>query len=240
MPSAKPFASLCFLSFERPEFLATAIESAIFHADEPMEVIVHDDGSTNQLVRDYLWNAHACGQISLLMLNPAGHNEGQGIALNRMFHAARGDLVIKADQDLVFNPRWLTRTREIMEDPRVGLLGLFRYHHEPVDCARTQISANAPRGHGYHTHICGSGFAMRRAHWRGIWGPFEERNPSFGEDWDMQRRVSASYGFHCALADEDLVVNQGFGIGPSTVVTGHGQVQAIKPGPKLIDGGLDL
>lgn len=233
-------ATLCFLSYERPEFLQRAITTAITGCNEPVEVIVHDDGSTNRELLKLLYTLHQKGAVSSVILNAPGVNQGQGVALNRMFRMATGDPIIKLDQDLIFKPGWLEGVRRILADPLVGLLGLFKYLHEPVDWRRTLISDHdlatghfrseakaqalgclpvdrLPRGYSFHTHICGSGFAVPRSVWN-IIGPFEERWDSFGEDWEFQRDIHAHPVLFNALPDEDLVENIGFGIGPSTVV----------------------
>jgi GT2 family glycosyltransferase len=234
---------LCFLSYERPAYLRAAIESALKHADEPLEVIVHDDGSTNPAVWDYLWDAHAQGQISHLMLNPPGHNEGVGVAMNRCFKVATGDILIKADQDLVFQSGWLATVRGLLDplgssshpDKAIGLLSGYRYWHDPCDWRKTLIASW--EGWDEHEYVMGSFMAIPRAAWEEL-GPFMQRSPSFSEDHAFQRKVTTSGHWVCGTPHADIMFNQGYGIGPSTVVTGHGQVREIKPGPKLV--GLDL
>lgn len=252
-------ATLCFLSYERPQFLPTAIETAIAGCDEPVEVIVHDDGSTNPELLKYLYTIHQKGIVSSVILNAPGVNQGQGVALNRMFRMATGDVIIKLDHDLIFKPGWLAKVREILADDRVGLLGLFKYELEPVDWRKTIITdarlaggdwgkrikrppiahAELPRGYSFHTHICGSGFAVPRRVWEAL-GPFEERWESFGEDWDFQKRVAGHPNWFNALPDDDLVTNQGFGLGPSTVVVagegGQPEPRHIHKFPMLVGG----
>lgn len=244
------FATCCILSYERPEFLEEMLGTMVAHAAYPMEVIVHDDGSTNTHTRQWLHELVGIGAISTLIENPPGHNQGQGIALNRMFGMAKGDYIIKLDQDLLFKPNWLARAVEILdrnadeadrnsdiphEFPEIGLLGLFKYEHEPVDYRKT-----LQEDFGFwekHTHICGSGFVMTRRAWEEF-GPFEERSAAFAEDYDMQCRVSDRRGWACGLPPEDLVANQGFGLGPSTVVVqkenGELTSRDIQTGPRLV------
>lgn len=238
------YASLCFLSYNRPNFLSQAIATATANAGEPVEVIVHDDGSIDDGLLDYLTRMQRGGLISKLILSPPGHNEGQGKALNAMFNIASGDPIIKLDQDLIFEPGWLVKVNDILSDQRVGLLGLFKYEHHPVDWRQTGIDdmpggvVSAPVGYSFHTHICGSGFALPRRVWEEL-GPFEEHSDAFAEDADMQARVHKSRDWYNALPDEDLVVNQGFGPGPSTVVFHDTEVDGgigvakINHGPKV-------
>jgi glycosyltransferase involved in cell wall biosynthesis len=233
------YPTLCFLSYNRPQFLKQAIETALEHAGEKVEIIVHDDGSTDRELLKYLYTIHQKGIVSSVILNAPGVNQGQGVALNRMFRMATGDPIIKLDHDLIFKPDWLLRCRAILQDPRVGLLGLFKYHHEPVNWQTTIITDpvlmemgyshhGLPRGYSFHTHICGSGMVIPRRVWERL-GPFPERWESFGEDWEFQKRVAATPGMFNALPDEDLVENVGFGVGPSTVVVANQETGAPEP-----------
>lgn len=235
-------ATLCILSFNRPQFLPQCLESAR-NAGVPIEIIVHDDGSTDGELLTYLYQEHAEGLISSLILNAPGYNQGQGVALNRMFRMATGDPIIKIDHDLVFEPGWLAKAKEILErDPHVGLLGLFKYWQDPVDWRKTVITdvdlrerfpaLSPPIGHAYHTHICGSAMVIPRRVWE-VLGPFEEHSDAFAEDAVFQAAVNKSLNWFCALPDEDLVTNNGFGIGPSTVVIAEDTVQPIRKEPRI-------
>lgn len=233
-------ASLCFLSYERPQFLIQAVTSALDYAREPVEVIIHDDGSRDPQVRQVIHDLLNVDGVSTAIINPPGHNQGQGVALNRMFRIATGDPIIKLDQDLIFQPGWLAKTREILADERVGLLGLFKYWHDPVDWRKTGIEVwGTPPTHSFYTHICGSGMAIPRRVWEEL-GPFAEHWDSFGEDWGFQQTVHGSGRWLNALPSEDLVTNQGFGIGPSTVVVagpnGQPTVHKINKRPRLVGG----
>jgi glycosyltransferase involved in cell wall biosynthesis len=223
------FASCCVLSYQRPLFLRDCL-SSLADAGAPFELIIHDDGSTDPEVRRGLLTAVDDG--ATVTLNAPGHNQGQGTALNRMFSIAAGDPIIKLDQELIFEPGWLTKVTALMDaNPPLGLLGLMHYHHDPVDSAKTMIAQL--EGWSMRTHILGSAFAVKRACWEQL-GPFEEHSPAFAEDWSFQRKVTDSDAWVCGLPDEDLVSNQGFGIGPSTVVLPGPQIARIHNGPRLI------
>lgn len=235
-------ATLCILSYNRPQFLPECIESAR-DAGVPVEIIVHDDGSTDGELLSWLYQAHADGLISSLILNAPGYNQGQGVALNRMFSMATGDPIVKIDHDLVFSSGWLVKAKEILAaSANVGLLGLFKYELDPVDWRKTVITdvelghrygfLKKPIGFSYHTHICGSAMVIPRAVYETL-GPFEEHSEAFAEDADYQQRVHESLNWFCALPDDDLVVNRGFGIGPSTVVVGPDTVQSIHKEPRI-------
>jgi glycosyltransferase involved in cell wall biosynthesis len=236
-------ASCCVLSYNRPDFLRECVGSLVSGARAPLELIVHDDGSTDGAVYPLLGELASMG--ATVLMNKPGHNQGVGTAINRMFKIATGDPLIKIDQDLIFHPNWLEHVqallagnrdrslanaaaREWASEPRIGLLGLLHYHHEPVDSAKT-IKAD----HGAwteHTHILGSAFALTREAWE-TFGPLAEHSEAFAEDWERMKEIEASGLMVNALPPSDLCFNRGFGIGPSTVVVAEGQVASIHHGP---------
>lgn len=230
------YASIVLLSYERPQFLAACIEN-LKEAGEPFELIVHDDGSTNEEVHQILDSLQRTGAASTVILQPPEHNEGVGEAVRKGFACAQGDVLIKVDQDLVFSAGWLTRVREMLDDDLVGAAGLFSYHHDPVDVEKTRIlGAVPPNGmeHFYVTDFVGSAFAIPR-HVYEKCGPIEAHSTAFAEDIALKERIKAA-GYHMALPNEDIAVNIGFGVGPSTVVVAPGQVQSIEQSPKLQPG----
>lgn len=254
-----PFASLCFLSFNRPQFIGQAIETAIENAGYPVEVIVHDDGSNDETV-NLLLELRRQGMISTLLLNQPGWNEGQGIALNRMFHLAKGDPICKLDHDLVFAEGWLAKSVRILEanetassgifrqpgsepQPRIGALGLFPYHTEPVNYEDMLIDGWGEGDTAWEQHqdFVGSAMVIPREAWEHF-GPFQERSAAFAEDHDFKMRVTTGKrnptDWAVALTPEQLVHNQGFGEGPSTVVVrknGELTSRAIRPEPYIIE-----
>ncbi len=230
------YASLCMLSYERPDFLNTSLDSISEDKTYPYEFIIHDDGSTEIEERRILDDALMAGEISTLITNPPDHNQGQGIALNRMFGAAKGDPLIKLDADLTYRVGWLRETcRLFRQHPDIGLIGLLHYHHEPVDSRETVIERHDD--YSIHTHILGSGFAVRRQCWEEL-GPFEEHSDAFAEDWSFQVKVTESEKWKCALPKDSLVANHGMGVATSTVVVDHGVVAKIHKTPHIINNHL--
>lgn len=249
------FASCCLLSYERPDFLRTALATLVAHAEYPLELIVHDDGSRNEQVKIALRQLQDHGLISTLIQNSPGHNEGVGVAVNRCFDVARGDYLLKLDQDLVFEPGWLRKAVAIFEgnednwdlheddgEPIIGALGFFRYGAEPVryedmfirdwggvadECSWEQ-----------HEDFVGSAMMFDRDTWERF-RPFPERSAAFAEDLEFKTKLKA-HGYAMALPKEDLVRNLGFGYGPSTVVAkdkdGALTAAKIKEGPRLLGG----
>lgn len=244
------FASCCLLSYERPELVRDAITSCVLNAGFPLELIVHDDGS-NEETLNVLLELRQAGLISTLMLNAPGHNEGQGIALNRMFNAAKGDPIVKLDQDLIFEPDWLARSVALLDaveqekwrgqalgPPMIGALGLFKYHHEPCHWQKEKLRTWVNGGIEWEKHkdFVGSAMVIPRLAWEEF-GPFEERSPAFAEDAVFKFAIRDSDGWCNALFPDDLAENVGFGLGPSTVNVpgpdGEPVTAKIKDGPKV-------
>lgn len=233
------YASLCFLSYKRPQFVVEAILSAVQNAGYPVEVLVHDDGSGPDVIAPLL-SLLDQGYVSHLTLNRQGHNEGVGEAIRRMFDMAQGDPVIKLDQDMLFEPDWLRDTINIMTaDPAVGMFGFFKYNLDPVDWRKMQIHV-APDAVGfrmvpayhYTRQFCGSGFAIPRSVLRDL-GPLDAHLDAFNEDSNFMAKVRAG-GMELALPDDDFAKNRGFGIGPSTVVEEGYVVHSIHHEPYVI------
>lgn len=240
------YASCCVLSYERPGFLRTAVESLLHRADAPLELIVHDDGSESHEVRGLLQRWVADGVVSTAILNPPGHNQGVGEAMRRMFALATGDPIIKIDQDLIFKDGWLAKVNEILDTNaadlalgtsremgvrRIGALGAFRYWHAPVHHDQMLIQER-----GLWTEVedfVGSFVAVPRAVYEDF-GPFETHSEAFAEDVVFKKKLQAA-GLALALPAEDIAHNQGFGVGPSTVVTAPGTVRSIHKEPVLHD-----
>lgn len=242
--------SMCVLSYNRLSFLKDTIRSMVGTATTPLEIIVHDDGSSEPGLREWLTCMVECGGISHLILNPAGHNEGQGIAVNRMAAIAKGSIIVKCDQDLVFKPGWDRalidtfganyRSSKAKNRDRIGALGLFKYHVEPVH--HEEMYLHSVRHEGIEWDVCkdfvGSLLAMPRDAWK-ILGPWDERSVAFAEDAVWKQRITGLPGWCCALTPQDYVENRGFGVGPSTLVKGFdsegaGILQRINYEPALV------
>lgn len=258
-PVQAPYASVCLLSYQRAKSVRRTISSAITNAGYPFELIVHDDGSDEETV-EVLREFHRNGLISLLLLNAPSHNEGQGIALERMFKAATGDPIVKMDQDLEFEEDWLKRSVGLIrknygvltdgplgegesEQPRIGCLGLFKYHHPPVHHEDMLIASRRAADERFELvkDFVGSCMVIPRAAYEKF-GPFETRSPAFAEDAVFKQKVEADPNWTNALFKEDLATNFGFGLGPSTVAIqdpneaeGVAMPAAIHDGPFLID-----
>jgi len=238
------FASCCLLSFNRAQFVEEAILTLSANAGFPLELIVHDDGSTDPEVRDVLRRFVDSGAISTLIENPPDHNQGVGNATRRMFDIAQGDPIIKIDQDLIFMPGWLRHVVDVLqrnqvardidaEEPAIGALGLFKYHAAPVHHAE-MFKRSWSYWHEVQDFV-GSALVVPRVFYEEH-GPFATHSDAFAEDVEFKTKLQDA-GLALGLTVDDYVVNQGFGLGPSTVAIDDGQGRptsaTIKHGPKI-------
>jgi len=128
------YASLCVLSYERPDFLIRSLESLKENTKYPYELIVNDDASLNQKVSSYLTEQYFNGHISHLILN-SGQNMGVGRAFRNCIGVSNGDYIFKLDADLEYKPGWLETVVNIIENNKdAGCVGLFNYlNYVPTD-----------------------------------------------------------------------------------------------------------
>jgi glycosyltransferase involved in cell wall biosynthesis len=105
---------------ETLDVLKVSLESMRRDAGLPFDLMVFDNGSCPE-VRDYLVNEKDEGRIQYLILS--GKNMGKGGAWNVMLAGAPGEIIGYTDSDVLFSPKWLSRSVEILETyPNVGMV----------------------------------------------------------------------------------------------------------------------
>ena len=131
----KNLASLIVLAYERPEFLHRMMTSLLtVDSGYPMEIIVHNDGSTEDEVFQYLTSLAHEKKITIL-INNCGQNVGIEQSVRRGIACSSGDYIFKLDTDLEFTPGWLGKAVAILEhEETVGAVGLIDYRkYDPAD-----------------------------------------------------------------------------------------------------------
>jgi glycosyltransferase involved in cell wall biosynthesis len=182
-----------------------AVESALNQTLPPLEVIVVNDGSTDDTaealapVRDHVQHIYQA-------------NSGVAEARNRGVLAASGDLIAFLDADDVWLPAKLERqTAAFAADPQPALVhcGVVITNRwlQPIG-ERTEglFGANVRErmlvGQGGALHASGSTMVVTRTAFDAI-GPFDARLPP-SEDWDMTFRIARD--FEIAFVPEPLVL----------------------------------
>ena len=108
----KPLASIIITNYNYGRFLPEAIDSALNQNYQPIEVIVVDDGSTDnsqQIIANY-------GEQIIPLLK---ENGGQGSAFNAGFAVSRGEVVCFLDADDVMLPSAIALAVELLRDPNI-------------------------------------------------------------------------------------------------------------------------
>ena len=105
---------------ETLDVLKVCMESMREDAGLPFDLMVFDNGSCAE-VRDFLVKEKEEGRIQYLIL--AEKNMGKGGAWNVMLAGAPGEIISYTDSDVLFSPKWLSRSVEILETfPNVGMV----------------------------------------------------------------------------------------------------------------------
>lgn len=103
-----PYVSVVINNFNYGRFLGAAIESALAQSYQNREIIVVDDGSTDdslEIVRSFGDRIHLVSK----------ENGGQSSAFNAGFAACRGEIVCLLDADDLFLPGKIKRIVEVFE-----------------------------------------------------------------------------------------------------------------------------
>jgi glycosyltransferase involved in cell wall biosynthesis len=105
---------------ETLDVLKVSLESMRRDAGLPFDLMVFDNGSCEE-VREFLINEKEEGRIQYLILSEK--NMGKGGAWNVMLAGAPGEIIAYTDSDVLFSPKWLSRSVEILEIfPNVGMV----------------------------------------------------------------------------------------------------------------------
>jgi GT2 family glycosyltransferase len=207
-------ASVGVATFDNLVFLKLCLSAVLENADQPKEVVVVDNGSSDGTT-EYL--------RALAQLHPTvraifnGENVGFAEGMNQALASASGNLVIFLNDDTVVSPRWLSRLARHLEDPALGLLGAvtnrsgdeaeirtkYRTYGEFLEFAGSIARSRA----GRRRDVSGLSMfctAMRRS----VYEEVGELDEGFGlglfEDDDYVRRTRGA-GLVVACAEDVLV-----------------------------------
>jgi glycosyltransferase involved in cell wall biosynthesis len=199
-PGPVPSFSIFIPAYQAAAFIAEAVESALAQTVEAHEVIVCDDGSTDETVTAL---APYRGQIVLLRRPHRGVNAAKNAAIS----AASGDFVVELDADDVFEPERLRALGELgAARPDLDLLGTDLYYEEAsVRNGRFYEFTEFPLEH-QRLRILETCFvacpALRRSRVLEI-GGFDESLDIAG-DWDLFIRLILE-GSRVGIVDEPLM-----------------------------------
>jgi glycosyltransferase involved in cell wall biosynthesis len=197
--------SVIIPTFNRAAVVAEAIASVYAGGVDDVEVLVVDDGSTDE-------TAEAVRRFDRVRY-VRQKNGGPASARNRGIRMARGETVAFLDSDDVFRPGKLANdvrllaahpeAAAVVSDASVWVAGelsaasWFRARGLPVEPGPPRLLSQYPPAWAHMHMLAPSAMAIRSAALRRI-GPFDETLRSF-EDWDFElRMISACDVLVCA------------------------------------------
>ena len=135
-PERITVAVLTYLPFlsgfyeEGLDVLKASLESMRKDASLPFDLMIFDNGSCAE-AQDYLIAEKEAGRIQYLLLSEK--NVGKGGAWNMILAGAPGEIITYADSDILYYPKWLSRSVEILETfPNVGMVTARPYRTPPA------------------------------------------------------------------------------------------------------------
>ncbi len=135
-PERITVAVLTYLPFlsgfyeEGLDVLKASLDSMRKDAGLPFDLMIFDNGSCAE-ARDYLIEEKEKGNIQYLLLSEK--NVGKGGAWNMILAGAPGEIIAYADSDILYYPKWLSRSVEILETfPNVGMVTARPYRTPPA------------------------------------------------------------------------------------------------------------
>lgn len=112
--------SIVMLTWNQVTFTQLCIESVYKHTPEPFELIVVDNGSTDETVT-YLEKLASEHENVKLVLNPS--NRGYAGGNNQGLALAKGETIVLLNNDTVVSPGWLSALQKALERDGVGVAG---------------------------------------------------------------------------------------------------------------------
>ena len=112
--SSRDSVSVVIPCYNGAPFLRETIESALAQTSPPLEILVIDDGSTDE-------SAAIAESFGPPVRVVRQHNQGESVARNRGIDEARGEWVALLDADDKWEPSKLMRQMEVAEDGVVAI-----------------------------------------------------------------------------------------------------------------------
>ena len=199
---AMPRVTVVIATYNYGQYLAGAVESVLAQSFDDYEVVVVDDGSTDDtdtVIEPFL--SHP--KITLLRTD----HLGQPAAKNAGIRRASGDLIAFLDADDLWLPDKLSKQTALFDrNPELGVAYTRRYwmneHGERFEKAEATMHRGQVLGKMFQTNfVCFSSCMVHRRVFDRV-GTFDEQIP-LAIDYDLWLRVARFYDFD--YVDEPLV-----------------------------------
>lgn len=202
MTAAQPATTVIIPAYNQGHYLGQAIDSALAQTRDDFEIIVVDDGSTDDTAA--VARAYAADARVRYIHQP---NAGLSAARNTGIRNARGRYLTFLDSDDLFLPQKLEQlTAHLEADSRLGLVSGQAI---PIDESGARLGAifDQPLPDEGRRLLLGNplhvGSVLLRRSWQEKVGLFDETLRSY-EDWDMWLRLALA---GCPMASLDTPVS---------------------------------
>lgn len=163
--SSRPSVSIVIPTFNRAAWLEGAVTSALGQDYEDLDVLVVDDGSTDETAT--VLKRIAGGADPLRFRFVKQENAGQAAAINRGWGDARGDLVGYLSDDDRLLPGAIARLAEALQADRDAVISYPGYHvideHDEILDTIRPMEYSALEGLRLHDTAIGPGALIRRS-----------------------------------------------------------------------------
>ena len=199
-----PRVSVIIPTYNRAHLLAQAIDSVLAQTFRDWELIVVDDGSTDNSAE----RVKAVDDARLHYLRQS--HRGIGAAMNAGLATTRGEYIARLDSDDLWLPEFLqTQTQVLDRQPDIGLVYARAVGRDSAGKALSYVLGIPPRyppdsfkSMVYDDCTCNITVLVRKACLDRV-GPYDESLHAH-EDWDIWLRVARHYSF--AFTDQVLAV----------------------------------
>jgi glycosyltransferase involved in cell wall biosynthesis len=188
-PGARPLVSVVIPSYNRAQYIAETIESVLAQTYPNIEVIVIDDGSTDDTAKVVERFAH---QIRYVIQE----NSERGASRNHGLRLATGEYIAFLDSDDLWLPRMAEQCVDYLEArPDVGVVYADAMQIDDRGNELRVLRVRGPSGQVTdslleRTFIFMAAHLVRTSAVREIGGFCEDRQLSGSEDWEMWVRLS--------------------------------------------------
>ncbi|MEI6634672.1 MAG: glycosyltransferase, partial [Chlamydiota bacterium] len=177
-PPGQPRVSVVIPCHNLGHYLDETVDSVLCQTLQDFEIIIVDDGSTDEYTRKLL-SAYAKPRTTVITIG----NKGPSGARNEGVRRARAPFVLCLDADDVLDPSCLEKCCRVLEEQReVGVASFWyrafgekEWEYTPASCALNDILVE--------NRLCGNSMFRRRA-WEEV-GGYDESFRSGYEDWEF-------------------------------------------------------
>jgi glycosyltransferase involved in cell wall biosynthesis len=130
----KPLVSILVPAYNAAQYISQTLDSALFQTWQNIEIIVVDDGSTDntlKIIRSY--------EAKGVKVIPQDKNKGQTAALNRCLVEAQGDFIQYLDADDILEPQKVeVQVHRLLEEPpgTLSIAPWARFYQNDISTAK--------------------------------------------------------------------------------------------------------